>query len=105
MKSSLCALVLGVLGLLSRASHAEQVTYTVAIGNNAPPSGEATLAPLRYADDDAIRYGETLGRLPGRVWLLSTLDSGTLRRHPEWRARALAPKRDREREIDDGCDR
>lgn len=91
MRRTLVALALGVLALLSRTAHAEQVTYTVAIGNNAPPSGETTLAPLRYADDDAIRYGETLGRLPGRVWLLSTLDSGTLRRHPEWRSRALAP--------------
>lgn len=99
MSRFVAALLCGALALTSRAANAEQVSYTIAVGNNAPPAGEASLAPLRYADDDAIRYVETLGRLPGRAWLLSTLDSGTQRRHPEWRARAHTPSLAKLREV------
>ena len=74
-------------GPVAGVERGEPTDYTVAIGNNAPPALDPTLSALRYADDDAIRYAETLGRLRGKVWLLANLDSGTQRRHPEWRAR------------------
>lgn len=82
-----------------RTSHAERLTYTIAIGNNAPPSAEKQLAPLRYADDDAIRYMELFGRLPGKAWLLTNLDAHSARRHPAWAKKAQAPTLARLREL------
>jgi hypothetical protein len=84
---------------LATAARAERLTYTVAIGNNQPPVGDKRLAPLRYADDDAIRYMELLGRLPGRAWLLTSLDERTARRHPSWAKKAEAPTLARLREV------
>jgi hypothetical protein len=79
------------LALVASAAQAREVSYTIAIGNNAPPSGRRDLAPLRYADDDAARYLDLFGRLPGRSWLLAKLDRQTLRRRPGWAAKALPP--------------
>lgn len=84
-------LVLAALCCLPARAHAERLTYTLAIGNNAPPSAEKSLAPLRYADDDAIRYVELFGRLPGKAWLLAKLDAHSARRHPDWAKKALPP--------------
>jgi hypothetical protein len=93
-------LVLGLLLLcVVRSARAERVNYTIAIGNNAPPVAEKQLAPLRYADDDAIRYMELFGRLPGRAWLLSVLDERSARRHPEWVKRAQTPSLSKLREL------
>ena len=80
-------------------AHAERLTYTLAIGNNAPPSAEKSLAPLRYADDDAIRYMELFGRLPGKAWLLAKLDAHSARRHPDWAKKALPPTLAKLREL------
>lgn len=96
----LVALAVLVCALCSgRVVHAERLTYTIAIGNNAPPLSESSFAALRYADDDAIRYMEVLGRLPGRAWLLSTLDARSARRHPEWAKRAEPPTLAHLREV------
>ncbi len=36
---------------------ASRKAYALVIGNNAPPaSNDEALPPLRYADDDAVRY-------------------------------------------------
>ena len=88
----------GALGS-AHLAHAERRTYTIAIGNNAPPAAESSFTPLRYADDDAIRYMEVLGRLPGHAWLLSTLDARSARRHPEWAKKAEPPTLSRLREV------
>jgi len=99
VKVGLCiGFALGVSCAASLA-HAERHTYTVAIGNNAPPAAEKGLAPLRYADDDAIRYMELFGRLPGRAWLLSDLDAHSKRRHPDWAKKAQSPTLARLREA------
>jgi len=95
---STCALAAGLL-CAAQVAHAERLTYTIAIGNNAPPVAEKQLAALRYADDDAIRYMELFGRLPGRSWLLTALDSHSGRRHPEWLKKAQTPTLAKLREI------
>ena len=70
---------------------AERVVYAVAIGNNAPPASEPSLAALRYADDDAVRYYELFKRAGKHVALLTVLDDSTQRRHPAFRSVATAP--------------
>jgi len=84
------ALALSALAAATSA-RAEETRYTVAIGNNAPPSAERGLAALRYADDDAIRYFDLFGRLRGRTWLLTELDANSKRRHLEAAQVARAP--------------
>ena len=97
---SLAALALALsVCCAAQTARAERLTYTVAIGNNAPPAAEKQLAPLRYADDDAVRYMELLGRLPGRAWLLSALDAHSARRHPDWAKKAQPPTLTKLREI------
>ena len=98
MKRGVILLVLA-LCCAARAARAERLTYTVAIGNNQPPTTEKQLAPLRYADDDAIRYMELFGRLPGRAWLLTALDAHSARRHPDWARKAEPPSLVRLREV------
>jgi Caspase domain len=56
--------------------------YAVVVGHNGGRSG---LPPLRFADDDALRFSLMFSSLSsssgnaGRVWLLSTVDSDTER--------------------------
>jgi hypothetical protein len=73
-----------------RPAAASTVTYAIVIGNNAPPSdgsagpaGSARpLHPLRYADDDAVRYYQLFSAI-GQARLLAVLDTPTQRRYPE----------------------
>jgi hypothetical protein len=62
---------------------ASTVTYAIVIGNNAPPIQGAAeqVRPLRYADDDAVRYFHLFSAL-GDAKLLSILDATTQRRYP-----------------------
>lgn len=65
------------------AAEAKTVTYSVAIGNNAPPSRTTEQLPtLRFADDDAVRYDAFFARLGATHFLLSVLDAQTQRRYP-----------------------
>lgn len=83
-----CALIFGVL---PAPAHAEPTTFTISIGNNAPPRVESGgVGELRYADDDAVRYADLFSRL-GPVWLLSKLDAKTARRNPAWQHKSQAP--------------
>ena len=47
---------------------AERIVYAVAIGNNAPPASEPSLAALRYADDDAQGVGDAFAGQNGKLY-------------------------------------
>jgi hypothetical protein len=81
-----------IIALAGSAHAAKEVRYAIVIGNNAPPtSGTAErLEPLRYADDDAVRYYQLLSRL-GEAHLLAVLDATTQRRYVGLAARAVPP--------------
>lgn len=68
--------------------------YGIVIGVNEAPAAEPELDALRYADDDAVRWYQLLGRFAGDVRLFSVLDTGTQRRYPELAQRAEAPRLD-----------
>ena len=65
------------------AAEPKQVAYAIVIGNNAPPSSGSAerLQPLRYADDDAVRYYQLFSRMAA-TRLLVVLDAETQRRYP-----------------------
>jgi hypothetical protein len=69
---------------------ARQVPYAIVIGNNAPPAGEA-LTPLRYSDDDAVRFAQLFSQMGAEVRLLSVLDADTQRRYPGTAGRTRPP--------------
>jgi hypothetical protein len=73
----------------ARPANARTVAYTIAIGNNAPPT--ASLPVLRYADDDAVRYHQLFSRFAAEARLLAVLDDQTQRRYPGLGAIAEAP--------------
>ncbi len=68
---------------------AKTVAYAIDIGVNTPPVGH-DLAPLRFADDDAVRMQRFFGRF-ARTYLLSVLDDETQRRFPDEAAQSRAP--------------
>jgi len=81
------------LVLTSSPAFAKNVTYVLAIGNNAPPvdhKGES-LAPLRYADDDAASVYEWATTFAAESKLLSVLDLETQRRYPKLAAVSVPP--------------
>lgn len=87
-------LALVVLASVAAPAHAggRDVAYAIVIGNNAPPSSGTPdrLAPLHYADDDAVRYFQLFSRM-GDTRLLVVLDTQTQRRYPGLAARTEAP--------------
>ncbi|GMV43796.1 MAG: hypothetical protein AMXMBFR64_55120 [Myxococcales bacterium] len=97
------ASLIGLLTLaLCSAAHAETRRYAVVVGHNG--SEDPGLAPLRYADDDAIRYWELLRLTADEATLLVDPDEETARlyrsvpRRPPTRAavlEALATTRER----------
>lgn len=52
-----------------------------------PEADVPGLAPLRWADDDGLRWAETLTRLGAEVELLGSLDAETAATAGEWKAR------------------
>ncbi|MFC1642365.1 caspase family protein [Myxococcota bacterium] len=72
---------------LTSSALAERVTYALAVGNNQPPAEDPSLRPLRFADDDAVRYHQLFSRLAHRSQVLTVMDLNTQRRYP-----ALAPE-------------
>ncbi len=66
-------------------------TYSVAIGNNAPPPSQPSLQALRFADDDAVRFYKIFRRGGQPAYLLTSLDAATARRHRALRTRAREP--------------
>jgi len=65
----------------SAPAEAQRSVYAIVVGNNSAPRGEEQLAPLRYADDDALRYYELFRRAGRHTALLTVLDPATQRRH------------------------
>ncbi len=66
-------------------------THAIIIGNNATPIEDVTLAPLRFADDDAVRYLSLFERIADQTHLLTVLDADTQRRHPGLASRSQPP--------------
>ncbi|MCB9645612.1 MAG: caspase family protein [Deltaproteobacteria bacterium] len=85
-----CTLVLCAWALPAQAG-ARRPGYAIIIGNNAPPAEDPQLSPLGFADDDAVRYREVLGRLVGEVHLLTVLDAQTQRQNPGLAASTQPP--------------
>lgn len=66
-------------------------TFALLVGAN--QSVDASLAPLKYADDDATRYQELFRSLGARTYLLTRPDDNTRRLHPQAVAEAQLPTR------------
>jgi len=83
MKRALLVLALVCMAGPAGAAGA-RVSYAIVIGNNAPPPNgtSETLQPLRYADDDAIRYYQLFSRF-AQTHLLVVADPATQKRYPE----------------------
>ena len=93
MKHLVLAFVLVAAGArFAPAGTGKQVSYAIVIGNNAPPvSGtHEALHPLRYADDDAVRYFELFSRV-AESHLLVVLDTQTQKRYPGMAALTQPP--------------
>ncbi|MEQ9498055.1 MAG: caspase family protein [Deltaproteobacteria bacterium] len=74
--------------------------FGLVVGNNRPVPGSA-YEPLRYADDDALRFAAFLERFGAHVELLVTADDDTMDRFGAAVRRAKPPRRDElERAID-----
>ena len=88
-------LVLVCSGSGTAAAEGKHVAYAIVIGNNTPPSTgtRESLQPLRYADDDAVRYFQLFSRFADSH-LLTVLDTQTQRRYPGMAAHSLPPTLD-----------
>ncbi len=82
--TSLVAALLGTSLALARtpddAASESDVVFALVLGVNR--STEPDLSPLRYADDDAVRYNNLFVTLGAHTELLTTLDDNTKRLHP-----------------------
>ena len=56
-------------------------TFALVVGVNR--SMDPKVAPLRYADDDAVRYRDLFRAVGGRTITLASLDENTRRLHPD----------------------
>jgi hypothetical protein len=83
-RACIAALALLALTALAGTASADVRTYVIAIGNNAPPpGGDGSLAPLRYADDDASAFYDFARSLSAHATLLTVMDADTQRRFPD----------------------
>lgn len=73
------------------AAEPERVVYALIVASNTTP--DASLAPLRYADDDGARYYELFAPQAREAVLLTVLDAETQARHPGLAARTRPPTR------------
>ncbi len=86
----LAALVLAWSVLVASAAAAEQRRYVLIIGNN--QSLDRGVKPLRYADDDAVRYYQLFSLTTSKVALFTVLDDDTARLYPEMIGKARPPR-------------
>jgi hypothetical protein len=92
MKTFVLLCVLSMLGGgLAWADDQAQPNAVYALIVGANRSVDADLKPLRYADDDAVRYQELFRALGARTLLLATLDEETSRLSPQAAAEAQPP--------------
>jgi hypothetical protein len=75
--------VIVLAGASPAHADAKQISYAIVIGNNTPPlTGTSEhLQPLRYADDDAVRYYQLFSHV-AEAHLLAVLDAQTQKRYP-----------------------
>lgn len=73
------------------ASDAPPAVYAVIVANNR--SLDTEVPPLRYADDDGVRYFELFSSYADRVSLFAVLDEETQRQHRGLGAVARPPRR------------
>jgi len=66
-------------------------TFALVVGVN--QSQDKDLGTLRYADDDAARYQELFRSLNAKSYLVTRLDDGSKRLHPQAAAEAFDPVR------------
>lgn len=85
------------------AADGRTISYSIVIGNNAPPTSgtHETLQPLRYADDDAVRYYQLFSHV-GESHLLVVLDTQTQKRYPGLAAITQPPTTENLRRVVDG---
>ena len=90
--AAICAALLVATQAAAAPSEQPVSALALVIGNNAAPLGDAgkTLAALRYADDDAVRYAEFFEQFTVKTVLLAVLDRQTQARYPQ-RARQSQP--------------
>ncbi len=69
--------VLVALGGVAAPAAAAPLRLAVVVGYNG--ARDADLQPLRYADDDAIRYAELLEHVADQTWLLTEVDDDSRR--------------------------
>lgn len=74
------------------AASAAERSFAVIVGQNA--SVDASVKPLRYADDDAARFYELFRPIADQVHLLAVLDAETQRVHKTLASVARAPSRE-----------
>lgn len=93
------ALVAGAIVLLTTAGGGEHVAaaarsdpprYALIIANN--NSLDSGVKPLRYADDDGVRYDELFRLVGFRTALFTVLDDESARLHPQLAERAHPPR-------------
>jgi hypothetical protein len=84
---------LAVLALasFSTSAWAEGPVFTQAIVIGANASVDRELPPLRYADDDAVRFADLFRAIGMRVYVLARLDEGTRGLHPDAVAEVRMP--------------
>jgi hypothetical protein len=81
------------MAVTTRVAVARDIAYAIVIGNNAPPvGGVESLRPLRYSDDDAVRYHQLFSRFADSH-LLVVLDTLTQRRYPGLASKTQPPTR------------
>lgn len=72
------------------AGAAPDATHVLVVGNNLPPPGEP-LKPLRYADDDAVRFAGLFESLGAQVTVLTVLDAASQARYANATSGAAPP--------------
>lgn len=90
MKQILVCVCILVVSVVPRASYAEGTRlFALLVGVNRSVDGQP---PLRYADDDAIRYQELFVQLGAKPYLVTRLDANTQRLYPK--TTAIEPTRE-----------
>lgn len=91
MRLPLLTLLTCALTSPASPARADEAVYAVVVGSNDAP--DTSLAPLRFADDDAARYLETLGVRAEDARILTVLDADSQKLYPEIARIARAPTR------------
>lgn len=91
--AAVCTLLFYSLLLATPARAAEGVRpYVLIVANN--HSLDKGVKPLRFADDDALRYYELFGLVSDRVELFTVVDDETARLNPALARRARPPRQE-----------